>query len=946
KSPVSTPKMSLISALTPLLSLALLAPTAEAVALDANGTCPSQANVSCKPGVVLPMWLPADNLSLGDRVARATVYLAILVYCFLGVSIIADRFMAAIEVITSKEKDVVVKLKDGSKQVVSVRIWNETVSNLTLMALGSSAPEILLSIIEICGKGFVAGDLGPGTIVGSAAFNLFIIIGFCVYVVPDGEIRRIKHLTVFFITATFSIFAYMWLYIIIAVSSPGRVTVWEGLLTFAYFPITVLLAYIADTKIFFKHFLNKRYFARKYQRDGGDAELQNSLGAAGGGAAGGAQTADGGEGADALADDGEGEFERHRHEYIELLREIRKKHPNVEPKALEEMAQIEVLNRGPKSRAFYRMQATRQLTGSGNVIKKSKVERRMSAASETGHAASCEPVDPALQRIFFDPGHYTVMENIGSFELTVSREGGDLNSRVKVDYETVNGTAEAGEDFDYAKGTLTFHSGERHCRFSLNIIDDDVFEEDEHFYVELSNIRVEGGRPDARVQLADPCRATVMVLDDDHSGVFHFEEAEKTVGESVGEAEIKVERTSGARGIVRVPYKTADGTARGGGKDFEDTHGYLEFHNDQTEQFINVRIIDYEEYQKNVFFFVELGEPILMKKVESPAGQRREDSEKGPHLEEDVDCAETEMAGRPRLGELTRVKVNIVESVEFKNTVDRMLKKANLSLVVGTSSWKEQFIEAITVSAGDGNEDEGDGTGDGEEKLPSCGDYIMHFLTIFWKLLFAFVPPTGVSEMDTPLICGGDEMSVFCSLIRSADYAGGWLCFNVSITVIGMLTAVIGDLASSFGCTVGLTDAVTAITFVALGTSLPDTFASKVAAIGDAYADSSVGNVTGSNAVNVFLGIGVAWSIAAIYHWSIDSEFTVHAGSLGFSVTLFCAEAFLAVIIMLLRRLKPIGGELGGPRPAKIATAMAFFSLWGTYILVSSLENYCYIDGF
>ena len=35
-----------------------------------------------------------------------------------------------------------------------------------------------------------------------------------------------------------------------------------------------------------------------------------------------------------------------------------------------------------------------------------------------------------------------------------------------------------------------------------------------------------------------------------------------------------------------------------------------------------------------------------------------------------------------------------------------------------------------------------------------------------------------------------------------------------------------------------------------------DTFASKVAATGDPYADSSVGNVTGSNAVNVFLGIG------------------------------------------------------------------------------------------
>lgn len=47
-----------------------------------------------------------------------------------------------------------------------VFVWNPTVANLTLMALGSSAPEILLSIIEVVGNQFHAGELGPGTIVG------------------------------------------------------------------------------------------------------------------------------------------------------------------------------------------------------------------------------------------------------------------------------------------------------------------------------------------------------------------------------------------------------------------------------------------------------------------------------------------------------------------------------------------------------------------------------------------------------------------------------------------------------------------------------------------------------------------------------------------------------------------------------------------------------------
>ena len=67
--------------------------------------------------------------------------------------------MTAIEVITSKEKAIIIKKITGEEVTVLVRIWNETVSNLTLMALGSSAPEILLSIIEIVGNEFVAGTV-------------------------------------------------------------------------------------------------------------------------------------------------------------------------------------------------------------------------------------------------------------------------------------------------------------------------------------------------------------------------------------------------------------------------------------------------------------------------------------------------------------------------------------------------------------------------------------------------------------------------------------------------------------------------------------------------------------------------------------------------------------------------------------------------------------------
>nr|XP_019965523.1 PREDICTED: sodium/calcium exchanger 2-like [Paralichthys olivaceus]XP_019967617.1 PREDICTED: sodium/calcium exchanger 2-like [Paralichthys olivaceus] len=268
--------------------------------------------------------------------------------------------------------------------------------------------------------------------------------------------------------------------------------------------------------------------------------------------------------------------------------------------------------------------------------------------------------------------------------------------------------------------------------------------------------------------------------------------------------------------------------------------------------------------------------------------------------------------GKPILGEHSRLEVVIEESYEFKSTVDKLIKKTNLALVIGTHSWREQFVEAVTVSAGDGDED--------EERLPSCCDYVMHFLTVFWKVLFACVPPT--------------------------EYWNGWACFLVSISSIGLLTAVIGDLASHFGCTVGLRDTVTAVVFVALGTSIPDTFASKVAAMHDQHADASVGNVTGSNAVNVFLGIGVAWSVAAIY-WKVQGkEFRVEPGSLAFSVTLFTIFAFISMAVLLFRRRPSIGGELGGPKVPRLLTTLLFLGLWFLYILFSSLEAYCHIGSF
>ncbi|XP_077676373.1 sodium/calcium exchanger 3 isoform X3 [Eretmochelys imbricata] len=887
--------------------------TGESLSTGQNSSCSGSSD--CKEGVILPIWYP-ENPSLGDKIARVIVYFVALIYMFLGVSIIADRFMASIEVITSQEKEITIKKPNGETTTTTIRVWNETVSNLTLMALGSSAPEILLSLIEVCGHGFIAGDLGPSTIVGSAAFNMFIIIAICVYVIPDGETRKIKHLRVFFVTSAWSIFAYIWLYMILAVFSPGVVQVWEGLLTLFFFPLCVLLAWVADRRLLFYKYMHKKYRTDKSRGIIIETEGEHPKGIEMDGKMMNSHFLDG----NLVTMDGK-EVDESRKEMIRILKDLKQKHPEKDLDQLVEMANYYALSHQQKSRAFYRIQATRMMTGAGNILKKHAAEQAKKSTSL--HEVQADEPEEFISKVYFDPCSYQCLENCGAVLLTVVRKGGDMSKTLYVDYKTEDGSANAGADYEFTEGTVVLKSGETQKEFSVGIIDDDIFEEDEHFFVRLSNLRVVeteepaelNNLPYPKAILTSPCVATVTILDDDHAGIFTFECDVMHVSESIGVMEVKVLRTSGARGTVIVPFRTVEGTAKGGGEDFEDAYGELEFKNDETVKTVRVKIVDEEEYERQETFFIALGEPKWMERGISALLLTQEVAERKLTIEEEEAKRIAEM-GKPVLGEHPKLEVIIEESYEFKSTVDKLIKKTNLALVVGTHSWRDQFMEAITVSAaGDEDEDES-----GEERLPSCFDYVMHFLTVFWKVLFACVPPT--------------------------EYCNGWACFVVSIMIIGMLTAVIGDLASHFGCTIGLKDSVTAVVFVAFGTSVPDTFASKAAAIQDVYADAAIGNVTGSNAVNVFLGIGLAWSVAAIYWASQGQEFHVSAGTLAFSVTLFTIFAFVCISVLLYRRRPHLGGELGGPKGCRLATTLLFLSLWLLYILFATLEAYCYIKGF
>merc|ERR1711887_467727 len=114
------------------------------------------------------------------------------------------------------------------------------------------------------------------------------------------------------------------------------------------------------------------------------------------------------------------------------------------------------------------------------------------------------------------------MESVGTFEVTVVREGQDMNTTMEV----------------------TDDEGKKSMQ--------------------------------PAVQLGTPHMATIMILDDDHGGIFGFDDSEAEIVESVGVYELKVQRISGARGKVAIPFSTEDGSAKAGAH-YDSIEGELLF---------------------------------------------------------------------------------------------------------------------------------------------------------------------------------------------------------------------------------------------------------------------------------------------------------------------------------------------------------------------------------
>lgn len=109
------------------------------------------------------------------------------------------------------------------------------VAGASLMAMGSSAPELFIAIMALFIAGGAHGDVGIGTIVGSAIFNILVITGASAIVRPAAITWRVIVRDVVMYTISLAL--------LISTFSDGQITLWEAALFLVLYAVYLLVLF-------------------------------------------------------------------------------------------------------------------------------------------------------------------------------------------------------------------------------------------------------------------------------------------------------------------------------------------------------------------------------------------------------------------------------------------------------------------------------------------------------------------------------------------------------------------------------------------------------------------------------------------------------------------------------------------------------------------------------
>ena len=208
----------------------------------------------------------------------------------------------------------------------------------------------------------------------------------------------------------------------------------------------------------------------------------------------------------------------------------------------------------------------------------------------------------------FSAATYSVAENGGSLNVTITRVGGSAGT-VTVQYRTLDGAtgqpsdqiAYAGSDYSSKSGTVTFAPGETTKTISIPITNDSRIEKNEFFTLELRN-------PAGGAALGTVAKAVVTIVEDDSA--IEFGTSNYVVNESAGYITITLIRKGSTAGSATVDLNISSGSAEAG-KDFiKPATPTVTFADGESTKTVQIQLIDDVFKEADETFYLSLSNAV------------------------------------------------------------------------------------------------------------------------------------------------------------------------------------------------------------------------------------------------------------------------------------------------------------------------------------------------
>ncbi|MDT9341132.1 sodium:calcium exchanger, partial [Trichodesmium erythraeum 21-75] len=177
------------------------------------------------------------------------------------------------------------------------------------------------------------------------------------------------------------------------------------------------------------------------------------------------------------------------------------------------------------------------------------------------------------------------------------------NQTVKVNYETIDGSAKSGKDYEKKSGVVIFKPGQTRKTINISTLGDTLSENLELFQVKLS------GAQNGEFSAQTDQYATAIIQDNDKLPEISISDAFLTEGNTEKkEMEFEVKLDKSSTQTVKVNYETVEGSAKLG-KDFQKKRGVVIFKPGETKKTVNVPILGDTDNEANEKFEVTLSSP-------------------------------------------------------------------------------------------------------------------------------------------------------------------------------------------------------------------------------------------------------------------------------------------------------------------------------------------------